>query len=84
MLKEVIMADHKKELSDILKNKLGEDIGGDIVQELADHIKQCQDCKVDVDTIQQTIKIVRTGDFEYLIPQNVSKRLFKALNLEKG
>jgi len=77
------MVDHNKELSDILNTKLGEDIDGDIVQELADHIKQCQDCKVDVDTIQQTIKIVRTGDFEYLIPKNVSKRLFQALNLEK-
>ena len=77
------MADHNKELSDILNTKLGEDIDGNIIQELADHIKQCQDCKVDIDTIQQTIKIVRTGDFEYLIPKNVSKRLFKALNLDK-
>ena len=77
------MVDHNKELSDILNTKLGEDIDSDIVSELADHIKQCQDCKVDVDTIQQTIKIVRIGDFEYLIPKNVSKRLFQALNLEK-
>jgi len=77
------MVDHNKELSDILNTKLGEDIDGDIVQELANHIKQCQDCKVDVDTIQQTIRIVRSGDFEYLIPKNVSKRLFKALDLKK-
>ena len=78
------MEDHNKILSDILNNKLSEDIEDDVVQELADHIKQCEDCKVDVDTIQQTIKLVRTGDFEVLIPRNVSKRLFKVLNLDKN
>ena len=77
------MADHSKEIANILKIKLGETIDNSTVHELADYIKSCEDCKVDIDTIQQTIKIVRTGDFEYLIPKNVSKRLFKALNLEK-
>ena len=78
------MEDHNKKLSDILNNKLSEDIDNSTVQELADHIKQCEDCKVDIDTIRQTIKLVRTGDFEVLIPPNVSKRLFKVLNLDEN
>lgn len=77
------MVDNDKILSDILNNKLGEDIDNNTIQELADHIKQCEDCKMDVDTIQQTIKLVRTGDFEVLLPPSVSKRLFKILDLDK-
>jgi hypothetical protein len=77
------MEDKIKILSDILNNKLGEDIDNSTVKELADHIKQCEDCKVDINTIQQTIKIVRTGDFEVLLPPSVSKRLFKVLDLDE-
>ncbi len=78
------MIDNDKILSDILKNKLSDDIDNSTIQELADHIKQCEDCKVDVDTIQQTIKLVRTGDFEVLLPPSVSKRLFKVLDLDEA
>jgi len=77
------MVENNNELLDILNNKLGEDIDITTVQDLADHIKKCEDCKMDVDTIQQTIKIVRSGDFEVLLPQNVSKRLFKVLGLDE-
>ena len=77
------MVDNNKKLSDILNNKLGEDIDNSTIEELADHIKKCEDCKVDVDTIQQTIKLVRTGDFEVLLPPSVSKRLFKVLDLDE-
>lgn len=77
------MVYNDKILSDILNNKLGEDIGNNTIQELADHIKQCEECKVDVDTIQQTIKLVRTGDFEVLLPPSVSKRLLKVLDLDE-
>ena len=77
------MTDNDKILEDILQNKLSEDINNTTVQELVDYIKQCKDCIVDVDTIQQTIKLARTGDFEYLIPQNVSKRLLIALGLNE-
>ena len=77
------MVDNDKILSNILNNKLGEDIDDNTIQELADHIKQCEECKVDVDTIQQTIKLVRTGDFEVLLPPSVSKRLFKVLDLDE-
>ena len=78
------MEDKIKILSEILINKLGEDIDNSTVQELADHIKKCEDCKVDIDTIQQTIKIARTGDFEVLLPPSVSKRLFKVLDLDEA
>ncbi|NHZ86516.1 MAG: hypothetical protein GWP19_11660 [Planctomycetia bacterium] len=78
------MIDNDKILSDILKNKLSDDIDNNTVQELADHIKECEDCKMDVDTIRQTVKLVRTGDFEVLLPPSVSKRLFKVLDLDEA
>jgi hypothetical protein len=77
------MVKHNKRLTDILNNKLSEDIDNNMVQEIADYIKKCEDCKMDVDTIQQTIKLARTGDFEVLIPPGVSKRLFKVLGLDE-
>ncbi|MEE8340615.1 MAG: hypothetical protein V3S42_05875 [Candidatus Neomarinimicrobiota bacterium] len=73
-----------KKLSDILNKILGDDIDNNTIQELADHIKKCEDCKMDIDTIQQTIKLVRTGDFEVLLPPSVSKRLFKVLDLDEA
>ena len=76
------MVDNNKILADILYNKLSEDIEDDSVQELADYIKKCEDCKMDIDTIQQTIKLARAGDFEVLLPQSVSKRLLKVLGLD--
>jgi hypothetical protein len=77
------MVKHNKRLTDILNNKLSEDIDNNMVQEIADYIKKCEDCKMDVDTIQQTIKLARSGDFEVLIPPGVSKRLFKVLGLDE-
>ena len=77
------MVKHNKRLIDILNNKLSEDIDNNMVQEIADYIKKCEDCKMDVDTIQQTIKLARTGDFEVLIPPGVSKRLLKVLGLDE-
>jgi hypothetical protein len=77
------MVKHNKRLTDILNNKLSEDIDNNMVQEIADYIKKCEDCKMDVDTIQQTVKLARTGDFEVLIPPGVSKRLFKVLGLDE-
>ncbi len=73
-----------KILSDILNKILGDDIDNNTIQELADHIKKCEDCKMDIDTIQQTIKLVRAGDFEVLLPPSVSKRLFKVLDLNES
>ena len=76
------MEDSIKVLSDILNNKLSEDIDDNTIDDLAVLIKKCEDCIMDVDSIQKTIQLARTGDFEVLIPQKVSKRLFRKLGLE--
>ena len=77
------MKDNLKLLSDILNNKLSEDIDENTVNDIAGLIRKCEDCLVNVDSIKQTIKLARTGDFEVLLPKNVSKRLFEKLGLEE-
>lgn len=77
------MDDNIKKISNILNNQLGEDLDENTVKDLADLIKQCEDCIVNVDSIQQTINLARTGDYGVLIPPKVSKRLFKVLGLDE-
>lgn len=77
------MVDNLKLLSDILNDSLGDDITDNTVNDIAGLIKKCEDCLIDVDSVKQTIKLARTGDFEVLIPKNVSKRLFKKLGLDE-
>ena len=77
------MEKHNKILIDKLQSQLGSDIDNNLVKELADHIKECEDCMTNVDSIQQTIDMIKLGDYDMLLPREVSKRLFKALDLEK-
>lgn len=77
------MEDNIKKISDILNNQLGEDIDESMVNDLAGLIKQCEDCIINIDSVQHTINLARTGDYGVLIPQKVSKRLLKVLELDE-
>ena len=77
------MEDNIKKISDILNNQLGEDIDESMVNDLAGLIKQCEDCIINIDSVQHTINLARTGDYGVLIPKKVSKRLLKVLDLEE-
>jgi hypothetical protein len=79
----VNLEDSIKKISDILSSQLGEDIDENTVNDLAGLIKQCEDCIINVDSVQQTINLARTGDYGVLIPPKVSKRLFKVLDLDE-
>ena len=76
------MEDNIKKISDILNNQLGEDIDESMVNDLAGLIKQCEDCIINIDSVQHTINLARTGDYGVLIPQKVSERLLKVLELD--
>ena len=77
------MKDNIKKISDILNNQLGEDIDESMVNDLAGLIKQCEDCIINIDSVQHTINLARTGDYGVLIPQKVSERLLKVLELDE-
>ena len=69
--------------------KLCDDISSDIDAELCDevkeHLKDCPDCRVYVDTLRETVYLYR-GEAEMEeeegIPADVSERLFKVLKLD--
>ncbi|MBS1270968.1 MAG: hypothetical protein MAGBODY4_00097 [Candidatus Marinimicrobia bacterium] len=68
--------------------KLCDDISSDIDAELCDevkeHLKECPDCRVYVDTLRETVYLYR-GDTKMEeqegVPAEVSDRLFKVLKL---
>ncbi|MCF7804384.1 MAG: zf-HC2 domain-containing protein [Candidatus Marinimicrobia bacterium] len=70
--------------------KLCDDISTDIDAELCDevkeHLKDCPDCQVYVDTLRETVYLYRGAakqDEDEGIPDDVSDRLFKVLKLDK-
>jgi anti-sigma factor RsiW len=66
-------------LSDYVDGALSEQI----CQEIEQHLADCQDCHIVVDTLRKTISIVHdcSGTPDEL-PDQVRSRLFKTLNLE--
>ncbi len=62
---------------------MGEDIDSPVCQEVADHLKMCPACRVNFDTVKKTVTLCRDLDEEKKMPADVSKRLFKVLNLDE-
>jgi len=54
-----------------------------IIEEVAKHMEECPDCRIFVDSVKQTIKLYRVTEKETSIPDDVSERLFKVLDLKE-
>lgn len=69
-----------------LQKKICQDFGADIDSELCEEVgafmEECPECKVFYDTIQRSVKLYRVTEDECEVPQDVSDRLFKVLNLD--
>jgi len=80
---------NKKDMHQHTFRKLCDDISADIDAELCDevkeHLKECPDCRVYVDTLRETVYLYR-GEAkmkeEEEMPADVSDRLFKVLKLD--
>ena len=73
--------DHKKMVEQIC-DFMGEDIDSPACQEVVDHLKLCPTCKVYFDTVKKTVTLCRDMDNDTTIPEEVTSRLYKVLNLE--
>ena len=73
--------DHKKMVEQIC-DFMGEDIDSPACQEVADHLKLCPTCKVYFDTVKKTVTLCRDMDNDTTVPEEVTSRLYKVLNLE--
>lgn len=74
---------HKQKMIKLVELQLGKDFNAAIIEEVAQHMEECPDCKIYVDSVQQTIKLYRTTEKQQSIPDDVSDRLFKVLKLKR-
>ncbi|NQU28218.1 MAG: hypothetical protein HQ528_08025 [Candidatus Marinimicrobia bacterium] len=65
-----------------IEDQLGSDFDAEIVAEVAEHMRDCPDCKIYVDSVKQTIKLFRVTETDTSVPEDVSDRLFKMLKLK--
>ena len=65
-------------LSDFLDGDLETDLCAQIQQHLAD----CPNCKVVVDTLQRTVSLYHTVSEEESVPDGVRERLFRRLEID--
>ncbi len=69
-----------------LCDDLSTDIDAEVCDEVKEHLKDCPECRVYVDTLKQTVYLFR-GEQELEskegIPEDVSDRLFKVLDLDR-
>jgi len=59
---------------------LGEDLSSPLCRELKEHLAECPDCSLQVDTIKRTVEIYRSLPAK-LVPGDVEERLLLRLNL---
>ncbi|MCF7807962.1 MAG: hypothetical protein K9M49_06535 [Candidatus Marinimicrobia bacterium] len=73
---------HDVELQKKICQDFGADLGSELCQEVGSFMEECPECKVYYDTMQRSVKLYRVVEDECDVPADVSKRLFKVLNLD--
>lgn len=63
-----------------LCDALGEDLSSPVCQELKDHLDQCPECSLQIDSIRRTVEIYRCLP-PVGVPGDVQERLRARLNL---
>ena len=74
---------HDVELQKKICLDFGADIGSELCQEVGLLMQECPECKVYYDTMQRSVKLYRVVEDECKLPESVSERLFKVLNLDQ-
>ena len=77
--------DHSKcrSLLGYLSDYVDGDLSQDLCEEIENHLVECQDCHVVVDTLRKTISLYHAAAAEQAeVPAVVRERLFRTLNLD--
>ncbi len=72
-----------EEIKSLLCDQMGEDFNQPACEQLKKYMEECPECKVYYDSIKKVVKLYRVTDENQEIPDDVSDRLFKVLNLKK-
>jgi len=70
-----------KEFLEELNDYLDETIGPEAKKHWQDHVDECPNCFVIVDTTRKTLQVYK-GMQEQQVPEDVRKRVWKALELK--
>ena len=70
-----------------LLGSLSEYVDGELNQDLCtileQHMEDCEDCKIVVDTLRKTVNIYHMTAETEALPGDVRQRLYKSLNIEE-
>jgi anti-sigma factor RsiW len=59
-------------------------LGDELCKEIENHVAECQDCHIVVDTLRKTISLYHQSAAEVSeVPDVVRERLFRTLNLDE-
>lgn len=65
-----------------LEDYVDGDLSPELCAELEKHMKECQRCRVVVNTVQKTVELYQEVANETQMPADVRERLYLSLNLE--
>lgn len=65
-------------LSEYVDGELDEKLCTDLEQ----HLDECEDCRIVVDTLRKTVSLYRTTAKNEVITPDIRQRLFRSLNIE--
>ncbi len=72
---------HTIEEMEKICEQFGQDIESEICEEVKRSLEKCPDCKVQYDNIKKVVQIYRITEQDIEMPEKVSKKLIKSLNL---
>lgn len=70
-----------RQLLGSLNDYLDGELRDELCRELEQHLEECPDCRVVVDTVRRTISLYHQAD-DVELPQGVRERLFRRLDLQ--
>ena len=73
---------HDKELQKKICSDFGADLDSDVCKEVGQLMEECPECRIYYDTMSRSVKLYRSVEDDESVPEGVSERLFKCLDLE--
>jgi len=72
-----------KEIARNLNAYIDGELDDEFCGQIEDHIKNCSNCRIVVNTLKKTIEIYQSDGHETKIPPDVRKRLYQSLDLDE-
>jgi anti-sigma factor RsiW len=73
---------HCQQLLGSLSDYIDGQLRSDLCAELEQHIKECDNCRVAVNTLRKTVELYQQTTAQTGLPESVRERLFYKLQLE--